>query len=419
MRPTTAVVTIAHGRHRHLRRQHESLVAGRTAPGPRTWSWPWTTRSWRRSAARRRPPSPTSSASRATPVAFRWPRPATSASRTAGRGRRRRRGRARRGLPGRARRSSRRTATPSCAQPERRVERARSPTCRRLGRRLPTGPARRALDDPHSRAAGTRGRAERLLGGGSRPVLVAVVRRCHARRVGARSAASARTTSATAARTPTSPSSSVARRARRSAGSATPGPTTSTTRLEAPPWSISTTSCATARSSPGAGDGGRWTGWLTEMERMGLVRPDAGLGSGWGDDADARAATWPPARSWSPPCRPATSTSDTCAAADETRVTPTARPRSRRPTPLRTGGLVAAGHARPGVDRRGGVRRLPPPVRVRRLGRRAAARGGGRPAARGASRSSTPCTTSATPTTRTGRCTTLSSTCWCPRRTRW
>ena len=32
MRPTTAVVTIAHGRHRHLRRQHESLMAGSTLP---------------------------------------------------------------------------------------------------------------------------------------------------------------------------------------------------------------------------------------------------------------------------------------------------------------------------------------------------------------------------------------------------
>lgn len=32
MRPTTAVVTIAHGRHRHLRRQHESLMAGSVTP---------------------------------------------------------------------------------------------------------------------------------------------------------------------------------------------------------------------------------------------------------------------------------------------------------------------------------------------------------------------------------------------------
>ena len=32
MTSTDAVVTIAHGRHRHLRRQHESLVAGRLLP---------------------------------------------------------------------------------------------------------------------------------------------------------------------------------------------------------------------------------------------------------------------------------------------------------------------------------------------------------------------------------------------------
>ena len=32
MSPTTAVVTIAHGRHRHLRRQHESLLAGEVRP---------------------------------------------------------------------------------------------------------------------------------------------------------------------------------------------------------------------------------------------------------------------------------------------------------------------------------------------------------------------------------------------------
>ena len=77
---------------------------------------------------------------------------------------------------------------------------------------------------------------------------------------------------------------------------------------------------------------------------------------------------------------------------------PTPPARGRRPA-----AVVAAGHARPGLGRGARLRRLPPPLRLRRLQPRGAARRWSPRCAGAASRSSSPCTTCATPTTSTAR----------------
>ena len=78
---------------------------------------------------------------------------------------------------------------------------------------------------------------------------------------------------------------------------------------------------------------------------------------------------------------------------------------------------MATGDARPGLDRRRRLRRLPPSVRLRRLVARPASGTSWPHSVDDASPSSTRCTTCATPTTRTAACTTRSSTCLSPRPT--
>ena len=110
-----------------------------------------------------------------------------------------------------------------------------------------------------------------------RPVLVAVLRAAPRRRGGGR-AGSARTTSATAARTPTSvaswspPGSTWA-------GSARPGPSTSSTPSRGPRSSTSSTSCATPRSSAAAGAPRRcWAGCVTSSSTGSSAATTRGAG---------------------------------------------------------------------------------------------------------------------------------------------
>ena len=164
---------------------------------------------------------------------------------------------------------------------------------------------------------------------------------------------------------------------------------------------------------------GRWPmeGWLAEFERMGLVARRRTVG---GSGATTRARDVAMDRRLvvaSVPAGPRLRPAPRCRG--RVRRTAPAGPRPCRPAPLGPAGLVATGHARPGVDRRGRLRRLPPPVRLRRLVARAAAGRRGRPPPARASPSSTPCTTCATRTTRTAACTTRSSTCSFLPRTRW
>ena len=417
MTPTTAVVTIAHGRHRHLRRQHASLASG-TLPGPLRGR-----RHGRPGAGvvddGRRAPSPGGRGRRRTPEACRWQRPATWAS-----------GRLWSSAPTCW---SAWTSTAWSAQP-------RSVPTATLVRERPdvlwSGPTTYlpatardcdptdldALDDPHP-ARPSPARGTHWVGADPRPLLVPVVRGPRRWR-GRPSAASARGTPGTAPRTPTSPTRGSTRVAP-SAGSATPAPTTSTTPRRSPRCSTSTTSCATARSSPSVGAAGPW-GLALRVRGSRARRPRRPTVAGSAAEqrsgpmtqtAHRRAAEVQDGVRW-PPSRPTTSTCTTSRPR-----TPTGCERLPDPDPddprrsaqeawwppvmLDPDWIAAADfdvfHLQFGFDAWS-------PERLRDVV--AALRRRHNP-------SSTPCTTCATPTTRTAACTTPSSTCSYPPPTPW